>query len=164
MNFKQTVYFDDKPVIINDDVANYFTQLGSKYTIIQAGGGLVYNDRNDILMIFRRGKWDLPKGKLDIGETIEECALREVSEETGITGLTLGNKICETWHVYTEKGKDLVKHTTWFKMHSSDTKTLVPQIEEDISEVHWVDTKNLTPYISNTYQAIRDVLTQSAVI
>ncbi len=138
--------------------------LGSAYTIIQAGGGLVYNDKGEILLIFRRGKWDLPKGKLDKGETIEECSVREVEEETGITGLTLGTKICETWHVYDDKGRNLVKHTTWFKMRSSDTRTLVPQIEEDIVEVRWADTKALLPYVSNTYHAIKDVLIHEGLL
>lgn len=138
--------------------------LGSIYRIIQAGGGLVYNSEGQILMIFRRGKWDLPKGKLDEGETIQECSLREVSEETGIGALTLGHKICETWHIYNEKSKNLVKHTTWFKMTSTDTNELVPQAEEDISEVLWVSRHDLAPYVTNTYHAIKDVLAREGLL
>ena len=146
-------------VFVNEPDENaLYTHLAGNYRVIDAGGGLVYNDAGNIMMIFRRGKWDLPKGKLDEGETISECALREVAEETGISGLILGNKISETWHVYNEKSKNLVKHTTWFKMHSADTKELIPQLEEDILEVVWVNPANLGPYVANTYNAIKDVL------
>ncbi len=137
--------------------------LGGLFKIIQAGGGLVTNSEQKILMIFRRGKWDLPKGKLDKGETIDECALREVAEETGIGELVIGDKLCETWHLYNEKSKNLVKHTTWFKMSSTDTKKLVPQAEEDIHEVLWADPNHLHPYVSNTYKAIRDVLAHAGL-
>ena len=132
--------------------------LASFFTVIRAGGGVVYNEHGNILMIFRRGKWDLPKGKLDEGETIDECALREVQEETGIQQLTLGSELCETWHLYTEKGKNIVKYTTWYRMTSTDNDPLTPQVEEDIKEARWVNTKELKPFVDNTYKAIKDVL------
>ena len=145
-------------IIEESSVTALGSHLKDMYKVIQAGGGLVYNEDNNILMIFRRGKWDLPKGKLDKGETIEQCALREVAEETGVNNLTLGHKICETWHLYLEKGKNYVKHTTWFKMTATGNEALAPQAEEDISEARWVATGQLTPYVSNTYKAIKEVL------
>jgi len=95
---------------------------------------------------------------LDKGETIEDCALREISEETGLSQLTLGEKLCETYHIYDEKGKKRIKYTTWFKMLHTARENLVAQTEEDIEEVLWVNTSNLAPFMSNTYSAIKDVL------
>ena len=137
--------------------------LSGLFKVIQAGGGVVYNDAGGILMIFRRGKWDLPKGKLDEGETIDQCALREVQEETGIRQLTLGDKLSETWHLYNEKGKNLVKHTTWYKMSSTDDQALEPQAEEDIKEARWVNANELKPFMDNTYRAIQDVLSTAGL-
>jgi ADP-ribose pyrophosphatase YjhB (NUDIX family) len=135
-----------------------FKQIQNLFGLVAAGGGLVSNEHNDLLMIFRRGKWDLPKGKLDKGETIEDCALREISEETGLSQLTLGEKLCETYHIYDEKGKKRIKYATWFKMMHTARENLVAQTEEDIEEVLWVNTSNLAPFMSNTYSAIKDVL------
>lgn len=132
--------------------------LSSLYKTIVAGGGLVYNEHGDILMIYRRGKWDLPKGKLDEGETIDECALREVSEETGVHQLTLGSLLCNTYHIYQEKGRYLLKHTVWFRMTAAGVQNLVPQPEEDILEARWVNPHELHPFVGNTYEAIKDVL------
>jgi len=72
-------------------------ELYELFTPIDAGGGVVMNERDEVLMIFRRGKWDLPKGKCDDGEEIDACALREVSEETGLHQLKLEEKICDTY-------------------------------------------------------------------
>ena len=134
------------------------SRLAGIFKLIHAGGGVVYNEHNNILMIFRRGKWDLPKGKLDEGETIDQCALREVQEETGIQQLTLGHQLCQTWHLYNEKGKNILKCSTWFEMTSTDNFPLTPQAEEDIKEAKWVNVNDLRPYVSNTYGAIKDVL------
>ena len=125
---------------------------------IEAGGGVVYNDDNDILLIFRRGKWDLPKGKLDPGESLIDCALREVIEETGLKNLTLIGKIGSSSYCYKEKDQLYLKQVQWFKMRTSDKHTLTPQIEEDISELRWVSQKDLEPYIQNTYSTIKDIL------
>ncbi len=145
--------------VIQDDTANGLLEhIKSVFTIIVAGGGVVYNAKKEILMIYRRNKWDLPKGKLDAGETISECALREVEEETGVAGLSLGDKLCDTYHIYNEKGKHILKHTVWYKMHTDYSAELVPQPEEDIQQAKWVDTGNLFPYMSNTYEGIKDVL------
>src|SRR5947209_6884568 len=94
---------------------------------IVAGGGIVQNDEKKILFQLRRGKWDLPKGKLEDGEAIEECAIREVEEETGLRNLQLGELVGVTHHFYTEKGRDLEKETHWFAMKVSGKQELVPQ-------------------------------------
>jgi mutator protein MutT len=99
---------------------------------ILAAGGIVRNENGEILMQYRRGKWDLPKGKLDDNETIEECAVREVEEETGLTNIQLGALIGVTNHRYVERGLEIDKETHWFAMRVAGDQTLVPQTEEDI--------------------------------
>jgi 8-oxo-dGTP pyrophosphatase MutT (NUDIX family) len=127
-------------------------------TVIQAGGGLVKNDRGEILFMFRRGKWDLPKGKVDPGESLEHCALREVTEETGVGGLTLQKFLLITRHSYEEKGKRLIKETHWWLMTTSGVQTLVPQTEEDITELRWVGSSDINMVLQNTYPGIIEVL------
>ncbi len=127
---------------------------------IIAGGGVVVNEKNQVLFIYRRKKWDLPKGKLDPGEDIKACAIREVMEETGIRNLTIGNLIIVTTHSYEENGLNLQKETHWFEMKAStvDNSTLTPQLEEDIEKIEWVSLENLEEYLSETYTTIQQVL------
>lgn len=129
--------------------------------IIIAAGGLVQNNDGAFLLMFRRGFWDLPKGKLDPGELIHECAVREVQEETGLQTLSLGAFICMTTHTYfdTWLQKDVVKQTHWYSMKATalDAETLVPQTEEDIEKIEWVLMENLPQYLVQTYPNIRSV-------
>jgi 8-oxo-dGTP pyrophosphatase MutT (NUDIX family) len=131
--------------------------------IIKAGGGLVRNGEGELLLIFRRGKWDLPKGKLDEGETIEACALREVEEETGVKHLALGELISVTWHEYFDKwvGEDVIKETHWFKMDVAGVPALVPQTEEDITAIEWTKKSDLPNRMEQSYITIIDVLEES---
>src|SRR5712675_1894974 len=101
--------------------------------LVQAAGGLVQNERGEVLFMFRKGKWDLPKGKLDPGETLENCALREVTEETGVSQLELTKFLLVTEHEYEEKGMAILKETHWYLMKTNGKQILVPQAEEDIS-------------------------------
>ncbi|NDC42957.1 MAG: NUDIX domain-containing protein [Chitinophagia bacterium] len=162
-NLQQALHLLDdagcRGVMISDNAPQTsFQQLLTNFRVIPAGGALVRNTNNDILMIYRRGKWDLPKGKQDDGETIEACTLREISEETGLTHLLLGNHLCDTYHIYEEKGQHCVKHTTWFYMSNTQNEQLLPQAEEDIDEARWVNPGDLAPFMGNTYSAIKDVL------
>ena len=127
--------------------------------IIIAAGGLVQNSKGEMLLIYRRGFWDLPKGKLDAGESIPDCAIREVQEETGIQTLELGQFICTTTHHYFDKwiNKDAEKHTHWYAMLSLENETLVPQTEEDIEKIEWVPREQLPQYLLQTYPTIRSV-------
>ena len=127
--------------------------------IITTAGGLVQNKEGAFLLIFRRGFWDLPKGKLDDGELIPECAIREVQEETGIQTLDLGPLICTTKHTYfdTWLNQDVEKHTHWYAMLSLANETLVPQTEEDIEKIEWVPVNELPQYLLQTYPTIRTV-------
>lgn len=133
-------------------------EIHKTYSPIDAAGGVVRNEHGDVLMIHRRGKWDLPKGKRDEGEDMETCALREVEEETGLKEMTLGPKICDTYHIYSQFGQDLLKRTAWYEMHTTTREILIPQAEENISEVRWIGEKDLTAAASQTYEAIKEVL------
>ncbi len=127
---------------------------------IIAAGGLIFNDKDQLLMIFRRGKWDLPKGKLDEGESIEACALREVKEETGLQQVNIENFLGETFHEYFDRhlNKDVVKETHWFKMFAEDNQPLIPQQEEDIEIIEWVDAENVQHKLNSSYANIIEII------
>ena len=135
-----------------------------KFTLIRAGGGLVENEKNEVLFIFRRGKWDLPKGKLDPGETIEACARREVKEETGLRSVTMKGFLQNTYHVYDESGKHILKESSWYRMKAPAGEDLQPQTEEQITELKWIGKKNAGLIMKNTYPLIRDVLVSAGFL
>lgn len=128
---------------------------------VEAAGGLVYDQTKEhILFIFRRGKWDLPKGKIDDGEGIQEAALREVAEECGIRTHTIKSFLNETFHIYEMNNKWYLKKTYWFNMQCSGEETLVPQAEENITAIEWLSKKDLSKVKDNTYQMISDLIDQ----
>ena len=128
-----------------------------KFKIIQAGGGLVFNEHGEALLIFRRSKWDLPKGKLDRGESLEQCAIREIKEETGLKEVSIKSKLTITYHTYDESGHHILKEMHWYLMDAKDGQALEPQLAEQITKIEWVNPANLEPYLSNTFPAIIDV-------
>lgn len=129
-----------------------------KFTMIYAAGGLVLNPSKAILLIFRKGKWDLPKGKLDEGESLDQCALREVKEETGLQHLRLIEPLLVTYHTYDEDGKHILKETHWYLMHAGRDQQLKPQEDEQITAIEWVSEKQLGKYMENTFPLIKDVI------
>jgi len=129
-----------------------------KFTIIQAAGGLVLNEKKEILMIFRRGKWDLPKGKLDKGEKLEDCAVREVEEETGLQKIKLLSPLTITCHTYHEGTKYVLKESHWYNMKVSGDQKLVPQTEEDIHAIKWVTTKEAEKLFPDCFPSVIDVI------
>jgi 8-oxo-dGTP pyrophosphatase MutT (NUDIX family) len=128
------------------------------FTHIEAAGGIVENDKKELLFIFRLGKWDLPKGKVEKGEDIATTAVREVEEETGVTHLTLNNKIGESYHTYNAFGKHFIKTTHWFYITCPSKQTVKPQTEEDITEIQWVKAKDIKKPLENTYPSIKDIM------
>lgn len=129
---------------------------------IIAAGGLVTNKKNELLFIFRRGKWDLPKGKLDEDENIEHCAIREVEEETGLKNIVLGFLIKITYHEYfdTWLQEEVVKETWWYSMKIEAEQQLIPQYEEDIENIIWVKNDCIKEYLENTYPTIIEVINE----
>ena len=145
-------------ILLHENLEKLKAAFFGKYKITQAGGGLVQNKNGEILLIFRRGKWDLPKGKLDAGETMEECAIREVQEETGLNQIQLGKKLQITYHTYLERKNSILKESHWYGMKALGDEKLVPQTEEQITEIKWVPKKELKNYEANSFGAILDVL------
>jgi 8-oxo-dGTP pyrophosphatase MutT (NUDIX family) len=135
-----------------------FNKFAKYFKIIEAAGGLVFNSKNQLLLIERLGVWDLPKGKIEVGEIPEIAAVREVEEECAVTGLTIENLVCKSYHTYFFKEKHILKRTYWYKMNTNFSQNLVPQTEEDITKVEWQNfTKNDIETL-NTYESIKDVL------
>jgi 8-oxo-dGTP pyrophosphatase MutT (NUDIX family) len=126
----------------------------SHHTIIEAAGGLVTDAKNRLLVIKRLGMWDLPKGKLEEGEEIEKAAVREVEEECGITDLTLIRQLPDTYHCYRLRGKHILKRTYWFEMQYKGSEMPTPQIEEDISEVIFMDANQVEHAKQHTYPSL----------
>lgn len=120
-----------------------------------AGGGKVYNKKNEILFIFRNGKWDLPKGKAEAKETINFTALREVEEETGITGLRITKPLEITYHIFKRNGRSYIKVTYWFEMYSEYDGKLIPQEKEGITKVKWIPETKLQKVFNNSYANIK---------
>ena len=124
---------------------------------ITAAGGRVFNENYDVLMIYRRDKWDLPKGKVDEGETIETAALREVKEECGLVNVHLGKKLGIVFHLYLHKNKWILKDTHWFEMQGTIHDKLIPQIEEDITSMCWMRPDE-DEWKKNTFPSILEVM------
>ena len=129
-------------------------------TSIIAAGGIVVNPNKEILWIYRRGFWDLPKGKLDPNETIEACAIREVMEETGLSNLVLGDLILTTTHRYHDiyLNTEVEKTTYWYTMTIVVLQEGIPQTEEDIEAIAWVKKEDIAPYLAKTYDTIKAVM------
>ncbi len=146
-------------VIKHEDLEALKKEFFRHFTIIDAAGGIVQNEKKELLFIFRRGKWDLPKGKLEKNEDPATGALRETEEETGVKNLKLKKEIGTTYHIYDEFGKHILKRTVWFLFTCKSVQELTPQLDEDITEVKWISTKEIKKPMSNTYATIRDILT-----
>jgi 8-oxo-dGTP pyrophosphatase MutT (NUDIX family) len=147
--------------IIHTDVEFVFKKYMKFYKLIEAAGGLVKNKEGNLLVIHRREKWDLPKGKMEKKETPEIAALREVEEECGISNLTTIRPINKTYHTYKLGKKDILKKTYWFEMDFTGTQKPIPQTEEEITEVKWINENDLQEVTRNTFPSIIDVLKAS---
>ena len=143
---------------ITGDVEAMWKELLQEFKLINAAGGVVKNAENKVLFIFRLGKWDLPKGKVDKGETLEQAAIREVEEECGINKLIITEKITITYHTYTLKDKNIVKASHWYSMTTADNRPLKPQTEENITDARWVSEKEIPDLLKDAYPSIAEVI------
>ncbi|PZX43380.1 NUDIX domain-containing protein [Nonlabens dokdonensis] len=132
--------------------------------IVIAGGGLVLNQNNDFLFIHRNGKWDLPKGKEEKGETIEETSIREVKEETGVKNLHITDYLGHTYHTFSRKGKVKLKLTHWFIMETDSNKKLKPQKKEGIDKAVWLNKEMATLALKESYANIRELFPDDMLI
>ena len=144
---KAYLYYPDEKEILK--------KVKEKIPVKKAGGGLVYNKNGDVLFIFRNGKWDLPKGGTERGEEIEETSLREVEEETGVTGLKITRKLQKTYHVFKRNGTYRLKITHWFEMTTDFEGTPIPQANEGIEKVAWLNPSEIKQALNNSYENIK---------
>ncbi|HEV7347231.1 NUDIX hydrolase [Telluribacter sp.] len=138
------------------DKASVVEKIKSLFKVIKAAGGVVVKE-NKWLLMYRRKKWDLPKGKLDKGETSRKAAMREIEEETGVTAV-LKDKICTTWHTYTFNNNRILKRTKWYLLDCVDDSRLEPQQEEDIEKLEWLSPRQAQSVLINSYSSIRYVV------
>lgn len=146
-----TLVVENKPAIE--------TQIKNFYKVVKAAGGVVFNEEQKVLMMYRLGKWDLPKGKRDDNEKAKQTAVREVEEECGIK-VQLTEKLCTTWHTYTMGTRKILKRTKWYRMNCTDETKMQPQTEEGIEKLEWMTEKEVQTALLNSYSSIRYVIDQ----
>ena len=150
---------DERLCIIHPDVNELFKNVAQCFGYIEAAGGLVTLPDGRILFIQRLGKWDLPKGKAEIGESLQETAIREVVEECGLkTAPKITGVLTHTFHTYHQDGRHILKHTAWYAMRYEGDDTLHPQFSEDITRAVWLPQNRLNIVMQNTYESIKQVL------
>lgn len=146
-------------VVSNEKFIEATESFNKMFIRIGAAGGIVRNQKREFLFIKRLGMWDLPKGKLHKNESVTMGALREVTEETGLTAIKITKQLASTFHIYTDrKGKEVLKETYWFEMMCTADQQPVPQLEEDITEVRWFSKAELNVPIANTYASLQLLL------
>ena len=150
-------------ILFSSDIDKLKKMFWKHFNIIKAAGGLVTNNKHQVLMIYRRNKWYIPKGKQEESEKLEECALREGEEETGLKTLTLHKYLLTTYHTYEEFGKHILKESYWYTMTAADGQPLIPQTEEDILKIEWVDFADIDEKLSNTFPSVKDVIKAAAI-
>ncbi len=154
---KELVYQSVTLVVENKPAIE--TQIKNFYKVVKAAGGVVFNEEQKILMMYRLGKWDLPKGKRDDNEKAKQTAVREVEEECGIK-VKLSEKLCTTWHTYTMGTRKILKRTKWYRMNCTDESKMQPQTEEGIEKLEWMTEKEVQTALLNSYSSIRYVIDQ----
>ena len=155
-SYPLTIFHNNRPVTVRDE--EEWGRFAQDFRIIHAAGGIVADENDDVLMIFRYGCWDFPKGKVEEGEDWETAALREVEEETGLHGITLAEPLPNTYHTYLLHGTPILKITHWYAMHAPQ-QSLTPQTEEDISQAVWVPREEVAERLSDSYLSLKELWT-----
>lgn len=148
------IFKNNTPITISSQ--EEFEQFANDYRIIHAAGGIVTNECDEILMIYRLDNWDFPKGKVEEGECYLEAAVREVEEETGLQNITLGEPLPSTFHTYELRGEQILKETHWYRM-SAQSQSLTPQTIEDISQAVWVPETEVVHKLDLSYPSLKQL-------
>ncbi len=156
LHAKKGVNFSSLYILVKDKKA-FKNRICSLYTVIEAAGGVVLNHENKLLWMYRLGKWDLPKGKLEKLEKFKKAAVREVEEECNVKA-NLVQKLCTTFHTYSHKDQRILKKTKWYLMTTQSIDKLIPQKEEGIEKVEWLSKIEMNKCLTNTYSSIRHVI------
>lgn len=144
--------------VISQDPTATFEELKQDFVLVEAAGGVVQNERDELLMIELRGRWDLPKGHIEAGEEANIAALREVEEETGVVAELVDKEpLMETWHAYNTYGRWELKRTRWWRMRALCGE-LKPQDEEGIARVEWCSAESVQERLKMSYATIRRVI------
>lgn len=149
-----------KSVWMQGDAKGLWNKFKSMFVKVEAAGGLVKNVNGDYLLIYRKGKWDLPKGKLEKKETVQDAALREVEEECGIGGLRIVEPLIKTYHIYEDEGWYMLKHSHWFSMITESIQEPVPQKDEGIEKAIWAKPAQIKNYMEDMHPNIKNVLSE----
>lgn len=148
----------DSITLVTKDKSALKKFVKSRFSIIKAAGGVVAK-KDKILLIFRLGKWDFPKGKFEKGESPKQCAVREVEEECAVK-VKAGKQICNTWHTYTQDRKSILKKTYWFEMDCVNDSQMTPQQEEGIEDIRWFYEGDAKNALINSYPSMRYLFKQ----
>ena len=151
---------NDQCALVEGNSSQNWDKFVALFKMVEAAGGLVQNQHAQWLFIYRNGMWDLPKGKREKTESIEDCAVREVAEECGIAEPTIVKQLTTTFHTYTLYDQRILKPTYWFLMRTEDDSTLTPQKEEGISSVKWVPSSEAAKLAEESYGSIKQVVTE----
>ncbi|MHC1778480.1 MAG: NUDIX hydrolase [Lentimicrobium sp.] len=136
------------------NIHQLFEDFVSLFWYLEAAGGVVRNESNARLFIFRFGKWDLPKGKIERSESTTSAALREVTEETSLMSPHILAELPSTYHIYEHKGKKVLKRTYWYSMKYNGSGNPVPQTEEGITDARWFLPEDFNIVYNNTYASL----------
>ncbi len=142
----------------NESVKRLLDDFISLFWYVEAAGGMVYNSKGERLFIYRFGKWDLPKGKIEKNESHQQAAVREVQEETGLMEVIITEELPSTFHIFDHKGKKVLKRTYWFRMIYNGKTDPKPQLEEEITEAIWVPDAEINKVYSNTYSSLKPLI------
>jgi ADP-ribose pyrophosphatase YjhB (NUDIX family) len=156
--FEKKKNIGDLYIYTKESAKKLFEKFSSKFIYVSAAGGVVRNEKNQILFIYRFNRWDLPKGHVEENEEFDKAAFREVIEETGVINLTLTKKIDSTFHVYTLNGNRCMKETHWYEMNCFDSDNLCPQESEAIEKANWISLADINPILTKTYPSIKDLI------
>ena len=144
-------------VVLCNDCDAAFSRFLEEFKYVEAAGGVVKNERGEVLMIYRRNRWDLPKGHIDTGEDALTAAKREVEEETGVLGLKFVSELCNTLHAYNVYGEWELKCTYWFAFDAQSAVTTA-QTEEDIESAVWCNPAEVDSNLEESYPTIKEVI------